>query len=393
MTELRFPENIIPADEANRLEKLKSYEIIGTPPEKAFDTISSIATEVFNVPMAGITFITGEEVFFKSSIGDIKKSNLRKENLCAIAILNNDVTVIEDKSADILLNRYNDGTRFYAAAPLVSEDGYTLGTLFVSDVVPLHPDDKQLTILKSLATMVMDKLETRISIRKTLQAHDDRLHVLIHDLKNPMTTISLQSELMSRITGVDEKITLIAGKINAQSKNIINKLNHILSSAKSVRGTYKLQKEKLNIPDVFREIKDITALSAKRKSQTILIDTGAATEIYSEKGKFIEIFKQLISNAIKFSAHGTKIKVMMYHNGETITITVKDSGVGLNEADLELVFTKFALMSSYATGNENANGLGLALVKMLVDLHKGKIWAESKGKNQGTTFFVELPVR
>jgi len=393
MTEIRFSENIIPADEANRLEKLKSYEILATPAEKAFDTIASIAAEVFNVPMAGITFISGEEVFFKSSIGDIKKSNLRKENLCAIAILNNDVTVIEDKSADILLSRYNDGTRFYAAAPLVTEDGYTLGTLCVSDVVPHHPDDKQLTVLKSLATMVMDKLETRISIRKTLQAHDDRLHVLIHDLKNPMTTISLQSELMSRITGVDEKITSIAGKINAQSKNIIDKLNHILSSAKSVKGTYKLQKEKLNIPDVFNEIKDITTLSAKKKSQKILIDTGAAIEIYSERGKFIEIFKQLIGNAIKYSDHNTEIKMMVFNNDETITIAVKDNGIGLNEADLEQVFTKFSVMSSYATDNENTNGLGLALVKMLVDLHKGKIWVESEGKNKGTTFFVELPVR
>jgi len=393
MTELRFPENIISFNEANRLEKLKSYEILATPAEKSFDTMASIAAEVFNVPMAGITFISGEEVFFKSNIGNIKKSSSREENLCSEAILTENVTVIEDKSADFRLSKYNGDIRFYAAAPLITEDGYVLGTLCVSDVVPHHPDERQLAILKSLAAMVMDKLETRISIRKTLQAHDDRLHVLIHDLKNPMTTISLQSELMSRITGVDEKITLIAGKINAQSKNIIDKLNHILSSAKSVKGTYKLQKEKLNIPDVFNEINDATRRSAEKKSQKLLIDTGSAIEIYSEKGKFIEIFKQLIGNAIKFSNHGTEIKVMVFHNGETITIAVKDNGVGLNEADLEQVFTKFALMNSYSTDNENANGLGLALVKMLVDLHKGKIWVESEGKNQGTTFFVELPVK
>lgn len=393
MTEIRFSENSIPADEANRLEKLKSFEILGTPAEKAFDTIAILAAEVFNVPMAGITFITDEDVFFKSEIGNIKKSILRKENLCEIAILNENITVIEDKKADLTLSKYNGDISFYAAAPLLTEDGYALGTLCVSDVVPHHPDSKQLNILKSLAAVVMDKLETRISIRKTLQAHDDRLHMLIHDLKNPMTTISLQSELMSRITGVDEKITLIAGKINVQSKNIIDKLNHILSSAKSVKGTYKLQKEKLNIPGVFNEIKSITALSAKKKSQTILIDTGETIEIYSEKGKFIEIFKQLIDNAIKFSNPGTEIKVMVFGDGNTITIAVKDNGIGLTESDLEYVFTKFAMMDSHSTQNENANGLGLPLVKMLVDLHKGKIWAESEGKNRGTTFFVELPVK
>lgn len=393
MTKISFPENIIPANEENRFEKLTSFEILDTPAEKAFDTIASLAAEVFNVPMAGINFIAKEYVFFKSNIGNIEKSNLRKNSLCSIAMLSEDVTVIDDKTDDIRLNNYNDEVRFYAAAPLLTDDGYALGTLCVSDVVPHNPDSRQLTILKSLATMVMDKLETRISIRKTLQAQDDRLHVLVHDLKNPMTTISLQSELMSRITGVDEKITLIAGKINAQSKSIIDKLNHILSSAKSVKGTYKLQKEKLNIIDVFNEIKNITSLSAKKKSQTVLIDIKQDIEIYSEKGKFIEIFKQLIGNAIKFSNYGTEIKVLMFKNSETITIAVKDSGIGLNEADLGQVFTKFAVMSSYATGNENANGLGLALVKMLVDLHKGKIWAESDGKNQGSTFYVELPIK
>ncbi|MDW8465755.1 MAG: sensor histidine kinase [Chloroherpetonaceae bacterium] len=114
--------------------------------------------------------------------------------------------------------------------------------------------------------------------------------------------------------------------------------------------------------------------------------------------KFSRCFDNLISNAIKYSPHGKHIWVSMEEHQDVATlqkvvrIAVKDEGQGLSEADMQKLFGKFQRLSAKPTGGESSTGLGLAIVKQIVELHGGKVWAESEGKDKGATFFVELPV-
>lgn len=360
-------EHDISSEETLRLEKLRNYEILNTPAEKDFDQISQLAAEIFNVPYSGICF-QGDDIFFvKSEISGMGLKTVR----------------------DLNHNRF----AFFASVPIVSPDGYHIGLIYVADTTFKPADEHKLKLLQLLANMVIEKLEARTAIRRTLRAYDDRLHVLVHDLKNPMTTISLQSELLGSIPGIDDKATLIAGKINAQSKKIIDKLNGILSAARKEATSFKPKKEKVDLKQILEQVKQGFNLSLKRKNQTVLIDIPETVEIFADPDKIAVIFSQLIDNAIKFSPMGNEITITHQIADDEVTILIKDNGAGLTEEDLGKVFIKFAQLSSASTNQENAYGLGLITANALVDIHKGKLWAESDGKDLGTTFYVKLPIR
>ncbi|WP_293310522.1 sensor histidine kinase [Pedobacter sp. UBA5917] len=347
--------------EALRLAKLAYYDILDTPAERAFDQISQLAAAGFDVPNAGIYFQAGEKAFVKSQIGL--------------------PLVLEPESA------------FFVTAPIVSPDGYTVGQIYVADHQVKETSGKQHNMLKLLADMVVEKLESRIAIRRTFRAYDDRLHVLIHDLKNPMTTILLQSELLGRIPGVDEKATTIANRINTQSKRMIDNLNGLLSNARKEVHSFKPKKEKVDLKNLIEVAKNNLALNIENKKQQVIIDIEHPAEIFGDRDKLIMLFKELMDNAIKFSPIGKEITISHQTAENEITILMKDHGVGLTEADLDKIFLKFPRLSTTATDHENNYGLGLITANALVDIHKGKLWAESDGKDLGTTFFVSLPIK
>jgi len=380
-----MPENITPINSDSRLEKLLYYEILNSPAENTYDNISWLAAAIFEVENAGICFITNDDIFIKSQVG--KKIELSK----------NDSFLSPEYLKDGSVTRNNiarsDEPAKYIAVPIKSPDYFIIGALYVFGNITAEPTEKQKEMLSKLAELVIDKLETRIAIRQTLTAQDDRLHVLIHDLKNPMTTISLQSELVSRMPNIDEKAGLIASKINLQSKKMVGSLNEILSSAKKVSGSFKPQKNKIDLREVLNAVSQKLAPLANKKNQNFDIKINSALEIFGDDEKITKLFYHILHNSIKFSPENRSITLLHQQEENLITIAVKDEGVGLNDIDLERLFIKFADLSAVPTHGENSNGLGLTAVKMFVDMHKGKIWAESEGKNKGTTFFVQLPIK
>ncbi|WP_316808809.1 HAMP domain-containing sensor histidine kinase [Pedobacter agri] len=377
--------NIIPANDDLRLRKLFYYEILDSPAEQSFDLISTLAADIFDAKNAGICFIADEVIFVKSRVGEAIETQ-RNDSLIAQAILEDDVLIIDH-------DPNNQTIDSLVAAPIKSPEGFNIGAIYVFGDEAKNPSEKQKKMLMQLAELVIDKLETRIAIRKTLTAQDDRLHVLIHDLKNPMTTISLQSELVSRMPNIDEKAKLITSKINLQAKRMVESLNEILSAAKKVSGSFKPKKEKVDLSQILKLASQHLESFAKKKNQTFIFEMESGLEIFGDTDKLTELFYHVIHNAIKFSEPEKKISFSHQMEDNRITIAVKDQGVGLTPEDLELLFIKFATLSAQPTQNENSNGLGLTLVKMFVDMHKGKLWAESEGKNMGTTFYVQLPIK
>jgi len=208
-----------------------------------------------------------------------------------------------------------------------------------------------------------------------------------------MTTISLQSELAGRIPGVDEKVHLIAGKINQQSKTMIDNLNFILSAARREKETFKMQKIKVDLKMIIDQVLKDFNTSATNKNQNIVANLNEPIEIYGDENKLKQVFSSLIENSIKFSHVGKDIEISISSHENLVTVSIKDYGRGLSTSDLERVFVKFANLTSNPTAFEDSHGLGLSTVKMLVDMHKGKVWAESEGQNLGSTFYVELPIK
>jgi len=308
-------------------------------------------------------------------------------------VINGDQALFIDNERTFKHSNYTNHYKFYAVAPIKSPDGFSLGFITAFGSAATRTDESQLDMLNTLSEMITEKLESRIAMRKTMRAQDDRLHVLIHDLKNPMTTISLQSELVSRMANIDEKAATIAGKINNQSKRMVDNLNDILSSARKENGTFKPQKIKLDLRDTLNQALQNLELTLKRKNQTVIINIEEPLELFGDPDKLINVFYHVLQNAGKFSNIHSKIEVTHQIQDNLIQILIKDNGVGLTADDIERLFIKFARLSAVPTQSESSNGLGLIMVKMFLDMHKGKIWAESQGKDQGTTFIIELPIK
>ncbi|RYY88550.1 MAG: GAF domain-containing protein [Chitinophagaceae bacterium] len=162
-----------PANEEKRIEALKRYNILDTPPDGSFDRITKLASTIFDVPIAIISLVDTERIWFKSAHGLNVNQIDRVPGLCASAILSNDVYVIGNAVTDprslanpLVAGEF--GLRFYAAAPLQTEEQCNLGTLCIIDKTPRNLTEKEQKILKELADVVMDEMELRLSLRNTV---------------------------------------------------------------------------------------------------------------------------------------------------------------------------------------------------------------------------------
>ncbi|GGS53828.1 GAF domain-containing SpoIIE family protein phosphatase [Streptomyces griseoviridis] len=168
------------ADEAARLAAVRRYRILDTPPDGAFDRIAALAARLFDAPMATVSIVDTDRVWFKAAHGLQGVTEIdRGPGLCASAILRGEPYVVPDAGADAgafadPLVRGEPGVRFYAAAPITTADGQRLGTVDVLDTRPRRPTEDQLQALQDLAALVMDELELRLSAMRTVAAERER---------------------------------------------------------------------------------------------------------------------------------------------------------------------------------------------------------------------------
>lgn len=394
-----IPETLIPANEYERINKLHAYDILDTPPENSFDKIAILAAQIFETPIAQVTFVDRDRVFFKTNISPLHATQIsRADSFCSIAILNPGVTLFENMLAvpALLENPFvkmENGVRFYAGAPLKTKEGLQLGTLCVLDVTPKEVNEKQLQMLETLSSIVMDELEMRMATRKAMRTQIDMMNRVVHDLKNPNTTISLSAELIKKKADDPKIVTNFADRIKSAANGVLESLNNLLDSSQIENGSFRLSLEEVDIAHLLEAAKRNLELIAEQKAQNITITCNCRTSISADGKRLQEAFENLLSNALKYSGPGTEVKIHVYEEDNEMVIQFEDQGQGLLETDMEKLFVKFARLSAVPTGREHSNGLGLSIVKMLVELHKGRTWAKSEGKNKGASFFVGLPLR
>jgi GAF domain-containing protein len=162
------PSPLAAPDEDLRIAAVNRYEILDTPADGAFDRITRLAARIFNVPIATITVVDRDRIWFKSKYGIDAVEIGRDAGLCASAVLDYEPWVVNDAAADPRtlenpLVRGELGLRFYAGVPLTTADRYNLGTLNIIDTEPRSLTAEQLDTLQQLADIVVDELELRLS--------------------------------------------------------------------------------------------------------------------------------------------------------------------------------------------------------------------------------------
>ncbi len=394
--ELTFSSLVLPYNESERLKALRGYEILDTPQDHNFDKITELAASIFKAPVALISLVDTDRIWYKSKVGLNISEAKREPGLCASAILVNEVYLVENAATDprTQANPYTkaeEGIRFYAAAPLRTKEGLNLGTLCIMDYTPRTLNEQEKEQLTRLAGIIMDELELRLSAKKAIRLQTELISMAAHDFKNPLCSLLALADELSRTRGVQE-LPALADHIRNSASNMLHTVDELMSLAALENGKVRLKLDFYDINDIAEYVIYCYTEKARQKGQTLKLQKTVPTRTQVDYDRLKEIIDNLVSNAIKYSPAGSIIEVILTRQDDEFCIEVKDQGQGLTELDKERIFSKFTRLSAIPTGGESATGLGLAIVKMLVDLHGGHIKVFSLGRNKGTTFKVLIPL-
>lgn len=387
---------IVPDNDKERLQALYRYEIVNTPPEGAFNRVAELAAKIFKVPIALISLVDEEKVFFKANVGmPGVKSTERGLSLCSLAILKEDPTVFEKAETEpcLLANPLvagSFGLKFYAGAPLITHDGYRIGTVCVIDKMERTFTANDQAMLQDLAAIVMDEIEIRLSAIKAIRVQSDLLHIAAHDLKNPLFNIRALADHLQK-PQEEEMRKKMTGMLQQASGKMIALIDRVVKLSQIEQKEFSLELNMENAGELLKEVVASNQLLAEKKNQQIRLEIEGNEPQLLDKGWISEVFDNLINNAVKYSPKGVPIDVALKSREDGLTFVVQDQGQGFNEADKKKLFQKFSRLSAQPTGGETSTGLGLSIVKTLVELHKGSVRLQSAGKNKGSTFIVQIP--
>ena len=219
------------------------------------------------------------------------------------------------------------------------------------------------------------------------------LEVLSNEIRTPLNSVLILSDLLLRLNRniFNSQSINIVETIIRNGKQLLVLINDMLDFAKLEQGEVILKLQQFNIEELINTVVEDLRFLANRKN--ITIDTHINIQnikVTNDPIKVQQILANLISNAIKFTKTGKVLIQLQESNEDKFIITVKDTGIGISEADLKYIFQAFRQINQTTNRTSQGTGLGLAIVRNLLDLMGGTITAQSV-VGQGSTFRVELP--
>ncbi len=218
-----------------------------------------------------------------------------------------------------------------------------------------------------------------------------------HELRTPLNSILGFSDVM--LEGIDGPLTEYMENdlrlIQKNGQHLLHLINDVLDMAKIESGRMNLHPEKFKVHDMFESAISITSTLANTKNLALYIDPDSEKElqIIADNTRINQVMINLINNSIKFTETGQVSLHAHALDSDKILITVRDTGIGIPADHLEKIFQEFSQVDTSTTRKAGGTGLGLPISRRLVEMHGGRLWAESAGiPGQGATFYIELPI-
>lgn len=220
-----------------------------------------------------------------------------------------------------------------------------------------------------------------------------------HELKTPLNVISSSNQLVDsfyksgKIEDFNSNVKSHIELVRQSSYRLQRLINNIIDLTKMESGFYNLKLDKHNIVEVIEDLIGYVTDYATRKDIDLIFDTELEEiYVYIDKQEIERVMLNLLSNCIKFTENGGNIYLNIYTKDQEVFISVKDNGVGIPKNKLELIFEEFAQVDKTLSRNTEGSGIGLTIVKNLVELHGGNIKVISK-VNVGTEFIISIPIK
>jgi signal transduction histidine kinase len=263
----------------------------------------------------------------------------------------------------------------------------------------LHAANTQLEDRVAQRTRALMQANRRLStqwlrLQRANGFKNEILGTVAHDLKNPLGVILGRTEMLTELIGASspkENITAQVDHIRDATKRLTSMVDHLISDAMADAFDITIRREPVDVAALVSEVADANKPLAVNKQQTITVSAPLNIVTMCDTDRIREAIDNLVSNAIKYSPIGGKISVVVTHEGDNTVIRIADQGPGLSPEDLGRLFGRFQRLSAKPTAGESSTGLGLSIVKRIIDMHGGHVTANSAGPGQGSTFTVTLP--
>ncbi len=243
----------------------------------------------------------------------------------------------------------------------------------------------QLTIKQLLdeRQQTIGELESAENIRRQL------FRIASHDLKNPLNNIRMAEHLLREQVELSKPVKQVLDTIALTVRSMQNIIENFLDMVELQSGELNLKLDYVEMSDVIQNVVTQYEIAAKNKSIAIDVEQAEGV-VFADKSRLVQVVSNLISNALKYTPKGKRIRVYSVVQYEVVRLSVEDEGPGIPEHERHLLFEEFTRLSPRPTGGESSTGMGLWIVKHLTESQNGKVGAEFPNSS-GSVFWIEFP--
>ena len=320
-----------------------------------------------------------------------------------------DVPESEDPDGSLRLH-VDAGLLSAQSTPLISRSGRRIGMVSTHWCKHHRPTEQELRFVDLLARQAADLIEqrqteaerqqslvreqaARAEAERANRVKDQFLAVLSHELRSPLNPILGWSRLLQNGNLDEAHRTEALKTIERNAKLQTQLIEDLLDISRIMQGKLSLTAAPLSLPFVISAAIETVRLAAEAKQIQLQLDLDPmVAPLAGDVARLQQVVWNLLSNAVKFTPNGGQVTVELRQLKHLAQIRVIDTGKGIKPQFLPYLFEYFRQEDSSTTRQFGGLGLGLAIARQIVELHGGKVWAESQGEGQGATFIVQLPV-
>jgi signal transduction histidine kinase/CheY-like chemotaxis protein/PAS domain-containing protein len=291
----------------------------------------------------------------------------------------------------------------YLAVPVMSRDGRVLGGLFFGHAQPgrfTARDERTVSAIAQQAAVAMDNARLfelarreRLLAEEASRMKDDFLATISHELRTPLQSILGWAHMLRTGTLADATAARALEAVERNAKAQAALVEDMLDVSRIISGKLRIEVEPVLVADVVQAALDIVRPAADARSIRLqaILDPDAGT-VMGDANRLQQVVWNLLINAVKFSSKGGRVYVHVRREKSSVEIVVADSGQGISAEFLPHVFERFRQFESGYSRKSGGLGLGLSIVKHVVELHGGTVFADSQGLGKGATLTVRIPV-
>lgn len=267
-------------------------------------------------------------------------------------------------------------------------------------ISPIRDDAGRIVGASKIARDITDRKEAEdriyglmTQLKEADQRKDEFLAMLAHELRSPLAPLRNLLEIMKLGGGSSDVIEQMRPTLERQLKQMVRLVDDLLDMSRITRNKLELRKERIELAPVIQQGVEVCRPLAENARHELTITLPPEPIFLSaDSARLSQVVSNLLNNACKYTPPGGRIKLSVERCGSDVVISVKDNGIGIPPDKLASVFEMFTQVSESSEMSQGGLGIGLTLVKQLVDMHGGTIEARSAGPGQGSDFEVRLPI-